>query len=218
LRSRAVLSPPVGERIDRTRVALATGAILAASATAVIAIVGAVQAGRNGSFDPSLASRMGSDALKFPIQLAYVLTFSVILASVGFLVGRRVIEAQLFQCGLLVGTSTYLFYRWGGVDCIREDAFDFTVLGASLLLAVPFGILCARRGFRWLRLAAACLPLLATMVVIAHVQMWHCAPSSQQIGREFIAPLFAVVFSGPLILASATLGWWLIHRTSPSLG
>jgi hypothetical protein len=218
LRSRAGLSPPAGERIDRTRAALATGAFLTASAIAVIAIARAVQAGRTGSFDPSLASRMGSDALKFPIQLAYVLTFSAILASIGFLVGRRVIEAQLLLCGSLAGISTFLFYRWGGEDCIREDAYDFTVLAASLLLAVPLGIVCARRGLRWMRLAAACLPLLATMVVIAHVQMWHCAPSSQQIGREFIAPFVAVVFSGPLILVSATLGWWLNHRISPSPG
>jgi hypothetical protein len=144
--------------------------------------------------------------LKFPIQLAYVLTFSVILTSIGFLVGRRVIEVQLFVCGSLAGIGTFLFYRWGGVDCIREDAHDFTVLAVSLLLAVPLGILCARRGLRWIRLAGACLPLLATTVVIAHVQLWHCAPSSQQIGREFIAPLVAIVSSGPLILASSTLG------------
>jgi hypothetical protein len=216
LRSRAGLSPPAGERIDWTRVALATGAILTAGAIAMIAIARGVEAGRTGSFDPSLASRMGSDALKFPIQLAYVLTFSAILASIGFLVGRRVIEAQLLLCGSLAGISTFLFYRWGGEDCIREDAYDFTVLAASLLLAVPLGILCSRRGLRWIRLAAACLPLLATMVVIAHVQMWRCAPSSQQIGREFIAPLAAVSFSGPLILVSASLGWWLNHRIPPS--
>jgi hypothetical protein len=182
----------------------------------VIAIVRGVQAGRTGSFDPSLASRMGSDALKFPIQLAYVLPFSAILASIGFVVGRRVIEAQLLMCGSLVGLSTVLFYGWGGVDCVREDAYDFAVLAAPLLLAAPFGIICSRRGLRWMGMAGACLPLVATMVVIAHVQMWHCAPSSQQIGREAIAPLTAVVLDGPLILVSATLGWWLDRRTRRS--
>lgn len=65
-------------------------------------------------------------------------------------------------------------------------------------------------------MAGACLPLVATMVVIAHVQMWHCAPSSQQFGREAIAPLTAVVLDGPLILVSATLGWWLDRRTRRS--
>ncbi len=111
-----------------------------------------------------------------------------------------------------------MFYGWGGVDCIREDAYGFVLVAALLLLAVPLGIICARHGLRWMGLAGACLPLVATMVVIAHVQMWHCAPSSQQIGREFIAPLAAVVFDGPLIVVSATLGWWLDHRTRPSPG
>lgn len=213
--NRAAVSPLADERTARTRVALAAGAILGTTAIAVIAIVRAVQAGRTGSFDPSLASRMGSEALKFPIQLAHALTFSAILASIGFVVGRRVIEAQLLVCGSLAGISTSLFYGWGGVDCIRENAYDFAVVAASLLLAVPLGIICARRGLRWMSLAGACLPLVATMVVIAHVQMWHCAPSSQQIGRESIAPLAAVVFDGPLILVSATLGWWHPTRHSP---
>lgn len=104
------------------------------------------------------------------------------------------------------------------MDCVREDAFDFAVLAASLLLAAPIGVICARRGVRWMGMAGACLPLVATMAVIAHGQMWHCAPSSQQIGREFIALLTAVVLDGPLILVSATLGWWLTRRTRPSPG
>jgi hypothetical protein len=203
---------PLNERMGRFRVALATGAILAAIA-AGIAILTAVEAGRTGTFDPSLASRMGSDAIKFPIQLAYVLTFSAILASIGFVIGRRVIEAQLLLCGSLAGISTILFYGWGGVDCVRENAYDFAVVAASLLLAAAIGIICSRRGLRWTGLAGVCLPLVATMIVITHVQMWHCAPSSQQIGREFIAPFVATLFNGPLILVSATLGWWIDHRT-----
>ena len=184
----------------------------------MIAIVRAVQAGRTGSYDPSLAARMGSEALKFPIQLAYVLTASAILGSIGFVVGRRVIEAQLILCGSLAAISTFLFFGWEGVECIREDAYDFAVVGSSLLLALPLGIICARRGLRWVGLAGACLPLVATMMVIAHVQMWHCAPSSQQIGRESIAPFVAVVLDGPLILLSATLGWWHVHRARSSPG
>lgn len=81
------MSPAADERSAGIRVALTAGAILGTSAIAVIAVVRAVQAGRTGSFDPSLASRMGSDAVKFPIQLAYVVTFSAILASIGFVVG-----------------------------------------------------------------------------------------------------------------------------------
>lgn len=185
------------------------------AAIGVTAIVMGVQAGRTGSFDPSLASRMGSDALKFPIQLAYVLTFSAILASIGFVVGRRVVEAQLLLCGSLAGISTVLFYVWGREDCVREDAYDFVVVATSLLLAAALGIICSRRGLRWISMAGACLPLVATMVVIAHVQMWHCAPSSQQIGREFIASLTAV-FLGPMILISATIGRWL-HRRNRNL-
>jgi hypothetical protein len=55
------------------------------AAIAVTAIVMGVQAGRTGSFDPSLASRMGSDALKFPIQLAYVLAASKGMLPAGLL-------------------------------------------------------------------------------------------------------------------------------------
>ena len=161
---------------------------------------------------------MGSEALKFPIQLAYVLTASAILGSIGFVVGRRVIEAQLILCGSLAAISAFLFFGWGGVECIREDAYDFAVVGSSLLLALLLGIICARRGLRWLGLAGACLPLVATMMVIAHIQMWHCAPSSQQIGRESIAPFVAVVLDGPLILLSAILGWWFAHRARSSPG
>jgi hypothetical protein len=205
-------------RAPRRQQALATISVLGAVAAAAVVIAKGIAAARSGRYDPSLASRMGSDAIKFPIQLAYVVPFAAVLGSIGFIVGRRVIELQLGLSAVLAGLSTFLFNR-GNLDVCQgvasigsENAFDLTVAGASLLFAVALGLLSGRQQLPWSEQAAACLALVATMVVIAHVQMWHCAPSSQQIGREWIAPITAVFLFGSLILASATLGWFVGRR------
>lgn len=191
----------------------------AVSAGALVAIVAGSAAARSGLYDSTLAARMGSEALKFPIQLAFVATFSALLASLGFIVGRRIIEVQVLVCAALAVLSSLLFYAWDVVECASgpsgEGLFDFTVLGLAGALSLPLGWACARQGCSWGRLTAATLPLLATLVLVAHVQIWHWSPSSQQIGREVVAPLTSILIFGPVVVLLATLAWILWRRLSP---
>jgi hypothetical protein len=188
-------------------------ALLALGGTAAIIAWRGVEAARDGTADPSLASRMGSDALEFSVQLAYVFPIAATLAAVGFIVGRRLVEWQILAVASFAVLSTLLFDELEIGQCSSaENLFDLFMLVAPITLAVPIGVVSARRGLGFLRHVGALLPLVATAMVLAHVQLWHCAGPSQQIGREAIAPMVALVLLGPIMVLASTLAWLWTRR------
>jgi hypothetical protein len=198
----------------RWRLVLTAVVVLAIIAAAGVIIALALAASRTGTRDPSLADRMGSQALKFPIQLAYVFTGAAAFAGFGLIRGRRVIEVQVLASAVLVGISTALFYGWDIDNCpLRlQDAFDLSITGAGVFLAWILGFISGRRGLDWVEHAGATLTILATLSLLAHVQMWHCAGPSQQQGRELIAPFAVAMIAGAPALAGSSAAWWFARR------
>lgn len=196
-------------------VSIAVGALIIGCGAIVAA---AVEVSRDGSLDPSLGTHMGSDALDFRVGLAYVTLPAALVCGGAFVLGRRVIRVQLVTCATLVALSTTLFYGLSGNDCFAdasnqtENVVDFAVTGGIALLALVAAVWNRRNGASKADHGWTWASLTSVLVVVAYVQLWHCAGPSQQVGREFLAPMVGIVFGGLMVAVGTTVGWLISGR------
>jgi hypothetical protein len=206
---------PLDTRLRTVVAGIAVG-LLVVGCAAVVAE--AVVAARGGSLDPTRGARMGSTALDFRVGVAYVIMPAAITTGAAFIFGRRVIELQLVAMAAIVASSTALFYLsdidgcYPGTGNRPTGVFGLAVLALVTLAGFCSAILNRRRGATPYDQAWLSICLVAVVAVIAYVQMWHCA-TSQQIGREFIAPMTAAMLVGPLIAIGSVAGWLIGTRS-----